>query len=195
MRGALFAAIVITPLSTVPVMAQTAPDVVVTVHPTAAAAVPTEKASLAESAARATTFKVGSTIVDVVMLSYATSNIFAGTALSAFMLGSSWLLFTTNDYLWNKYDPPPVRVDGEAFDLKAAAWRNTLKYLTFKPVIASIKLISLYLYTGSPAITGVFGLGSIVVNSGVFYANNMAWDMYDWYSTREVPPAKPASSR
>jgi hypothetical protein len=34
-------------------------------------------------------------------------------------------------------------------------WRNTAKFLTYKPVVASLKLASLYVYTGSAAIRDI----------------------------------------
>ena len=38
----------------------------------------------------------------------------------------------------------------------------------------------------------VFGTASVLTNTAVFYANNMAWDWYNWYSTAPtVAAAKP----
>jgi hypothetical protein len=37
----------------------------------------------------------------------------------------------------------------------------------------------------------MFGLASSVTNAAVFYANNMAWDFYDWYAI--VPPSAAAA--
>lgn len=163
-----------------PALAQTAPAP----HGAPAA----ESASLTHSALKATTFKVGSTITNIAVLSYATGDFVAGTGLAAFMLGASWLTYTANDYLWDKYSPPPVKqTEDQGFDATADVWRNTGKYFTYKPVIASVKLTSLYLYTGSAAIAGVFGTATVLINTGVFYANNMAWDWYDWYSRAPQP--------
>lgn len=140
-------------------------------------------ASLAHSAMKATTFKAGSTVTNLVVLSYATGGVGGGIVLSAFMLGASWVVYTANDYMWDSYAPPAQKQSqDQAFDAKAEMWRNTGKYLTFKPVVATLKLASLYVWTGSAAIAATFGTAAIVTNTVVFYVNNMAWDWYDWYS-------------
>jgi len=108
------------------------------------------------------------------------------------MLGASWVVYTTNDYMWDSYAPPTTKQSqDEAFDATADVWRNTGKYLTFKPVVASLKLASLYLWTGSAAIAATFGTAAIMTNTVVFYVNNVAWDWYDWYSA----PAPVAAER
>jgi hypothetical protein len=52
-----------------------------------------------------------------------------------------------NDYFWEKLYPPVLSKDG-SFDAQQSAWRTTLKYMTGKPVVASIKVAAIYLYTG-----------------------------------------------
>jgi uncharacterized membrane protein len=143
---------------------------------------PAPEASLSHSALKATTFKAGTVITNLTVLSYATGGLVGGMALTTFMTAASWLIYTANDYIWDSYSPPLTRQDSQPFDAGADVWRNTGKYLTYKPVIASIKLASLYVYTSSAAITAVFGTASVLTNTAVFYANNMAWDWYDWYS-------------
>ncbi len=175
MRCALLAAAVV---GLVPVASPLASDL---------AATASRPASLSHSALKATTFKAGTVMTNIAVLSYATGGLAGGAALTAFITASAWTLYTANDYLWDTYSPPPEK---QEFDARADAWRNTEKYLTYKPVIASIKLGSLYLYTGSAAVVAVFGTASILTNTVVFYANNMAWDWYDWYSA--APPAAPA---
>jgi uncharacterized membrane protein len=139
-------------------------------------------ASLTHSALKATTFKVGSTAANLGILSYAAGGIVGGAGLTTFMLGSSWLLYTANDYLWDAYAPPPVKqTEDQGFDATADVWRNTWKFATYKPVIASVKFAALYAYTSSAAITAVFGTASVLTNTAVFYLNNVAWDAYDWY--------------
>jgi uncharacterized membrane protein len=155
-------------------------------------AAPAQSASLTHSALKATTFKVGSTATNLAILSYAAGGFVGGAALSTFMLASSWVIYTANDYVWDSYSPPPTkRTEDQAFDASADVWRNTGKYLTYKPVIASIKLAALYAYTGSGVIAAVFGTASILTNTAVFYANNTAWDMYDWYSGAPVVAGAP----
>ncbi len=156
-------------------------------------AAPGNNASLTHSALKATTFKVGSTATNLAILSYAAGGIVGGAALTTFMLGASLVLYTANDYAWDSYAPPPTKqTEQQAFDATADVWRNTGKFVTYKPMIASIKLAALYAYTGSAGVTAVFGTASIFTNTVVFYANNMAWDFYDWYA---APPALATAAR
>lgn len=179
MRPALLAAVVASGLSIASAEAQTAP---------APSTAPANDASLSHSALKATTFKVGSTITNVTLLSYAAGGLVGGVALSTFMLAASWTIYTANDYLWDTYSPPPVKQEAnESFDTGSDVWRNTWKFLTYKPVVASLKLASLYVYTSSATIAVVFGTASVLTNTAVFYVNNVAWDAYDWYAAAPEP--------
>jgi uncharacterized membrane protein len=188
MRRTLFAAIVASIPTAMPALAQPAQNSAVAANPIdQPTTTPTNSASLTHSAVKATTFKIGSTATNLAILSYATGDVIGGAALTAFMLGSSWVIYTGNDYLWDSYSPPPTKQTGsEAFDATADVWRNTGKFLTYKPVVASIKLASLYVYTGSAAVATIFGTASILTNTAVFYVNNVAWDFYDWYAAAPV---------
>jgi len=181
MRQLLFATVLALPAA-MPALAQ----------PAAPGVPPAHSASLGHSALKATTFKVGSTVTNLAVLSYAAGGFVGGAALATFMLASSWVIYTANDYLWDTYSPPPTkRTEDQSFDTTADVWRNTGKFLTYKPVIASIKLAALYAYTSSAAVAVVFGTASILTNTGVFYVNNLAWDWYDWYAAtpaEAVPP-------
>lgn len=180
MRAALLAACVAGCASIAPALAQSVPV------PAAAS-----EASLSHSAMKATTFKLGTIVTNLSILSVAAGGLVGGAALTAFMTVTSWAIYTANDYAWDTYSPPPAKQDAsQSFDAGSDVWRNTGKYLTYKPVIASIKLASLYVYTGSPAIMLVFGTASVLTNTAVFYANNVAWDYYDWYAA----PAATGSS-
>ena len=195
MRPALLAAVATGCLSISPVLAQTVPSPGTvrkeTVPPVAA---PPGDASLSHSAMKATTFKVGSTVTNVTLLSYAAGGLVGGVALSTFMLAASWTIYTANDYLWDTFSPPPVRQEAnESFDTGSDVWRNTWKFVTYKPIVASLKLASLYLYTSSATIAVVFGTASVLTNTAVFYVNNVAWDAYDWYSS--PLPAAPRVKR
>jgi uncharacterized membrane protein len=179
---ALAAAILAGLLSLSPALAQTAPVQGIVGQITLAEIAPSNDASLTHSAFKATTFKLGTTVTNLTLLSYATGGVVGGVALTAFITASSWLLYTANDYAWDTYDPPPPKLAAnESFDASGDVWRNTKKFLTFKPVIASLKVASLFVWTGSVATTAVFGTAAIVTNTAVFYVNNVAWDFYDWY--------------
>lgn len=192
LRQTIFvAAVVALPAGMPASAAQPAQDPIPAV-PLAGDPAPANAASLGHSALKATTFKIGSTVSNLALLSYATGDFVGGTALAGFMLGASWVIYTANDYLWDTYSPPPAKeTASQEFDASADVWRNTGKFLTYKPIVASLKLASLYYYTGSAATAAVFGTASILTNTVVFYANNMAWDLRDWYANQPVAPAKP----
>jgi hypothetical protein len=42
----------------------------------------------------------------------------------------------------------------------------------------------------------VYGTASSVVNTGVFYANDFAWNLYDWWNSpgRAIDPSDPAKA-
>lgn len=154
-------------------------------------------ASLGHAAAKATTFKIGAFVVNMVVFSAGTGSVVGGTLLTVFNVSKSWGLFTANDYLWDRYFPTEANKDsGKSFDAKASFWRNTGKFLTYKPVDTIIKFASIYLYTGSASVMLIYGSASSILNTGVFYGNNIAWDLYDWWrSPAESPQAMPAQKR
>jgi uncharacterized membrane protein len=192
MWSALLAAVLVSCLSMGSAAAQPAPGPSASPNIAASPEAPQSRdASLSRSALKATTFKIGSTAANLAVLSYAVGGVVGGAALTGFMIASSWVLYTANDYVWDSIDPPLAKQSADqAFDQTAEIWSTTKKFLTYKPLIASVKLAALYVYTGSVAITAVFGTASILTNTGVFYLNNIAWDWYDWYVA--APPATAA---
>ena len=150
---------------------------------------PAGGASLLLSASKATTYKIGTALTNMLVFSAGTGLV-GGTVLTAFTTAQTWLIYTANDYFWDKYSPRQART-GENFDVKESAWRSTEKFLTAKPLIVAIKLASIYAWTGSLAVTLVAGTVSTVATTGVFYVNNMGWDFYEW-SQRPAGPAPAA---
>jgi uncharacterized membrane protein len=193
MWSALLAAVVVSCLSMGSALAQLVPGPSASPSITASPETPQGKdASLSHSALKATTFKIGSTAANLAVLSYAAGGVVGGATLAGFMLASSWVLYTVNDYVWDRVDPPLAKQSADQpFDPSAEVWSTTKKFLTFKPLIATVKLAALYLYTGSASVTLVFGTAAILTNTGVFYLNNIAWDWYDWYMAS--PPATAAA--
>jgi uncharacterized membrane protein len=194
MRSVLLAAVAASFLSIGPAMAQPMPgsDDLLRLAGSPEAA-QDQGASLSRSALKATTFKIGSTAANLALLSYAVGGVAGGVALSAFMIGSSWLIFTANDYIWDTIEPPAAKQTADqSFDAAGETWMTTKKFITYKPMIAAVKLASLYVYTGSAQIMLIFGTASILTNTAVFYANNIAWDWYDWYA---ATPTSTAATR
>jgi hypothetical protein len=122
MRRLWLAAMVICGLWTAPALAQVAPGPRVPLDlPRTVEAAPPRDASLGHSALKATTFKIGTTAVNFAIFSYAAGGMTAGATLSLVVLGASWTLYTVNDYLWDRYDPPSKPDAGTAFDAPADA--------------------------------------------------------------------------
>jgi uncharacterized membrane protein len=142
--------------------------------------VPASKASFTRSGLRTATYEIGNALDNLVFLSVGSGGLASGVLLTAFNTAQSWTVYTTNDYLWQKYYPPKESRDGTgAFDVQQSAWRTTLKYMTGKPVVASIKIAALYVYTGSVATAFGYGLAATAGASVIFFVNNLAWDYYD----------------
>jgi len=138
-------------------------------------------ASVPHSAMRATTYKIGTTAMNIGLLSYAFGSVAGGGAVAVAAGISSWLIFTANDYLWDRYGPPLAQpVSNGQFDPKASTWRTTLKFLTYKPLSLAQKYFWVYVYSGSVATSFTWGSITAAANAAWFYVNDMAWDWYDW---------------
>jgi uncharacterized membrane protein len=137
-------------------------------------------ASFKHSGLKTGTYEIGNAINNFAILSVGAGGLTGGLILTAFNTLQSWTVYTTNDYLWQKYYPPkPSNEDNGPFDVKQSVWRTTLKYMTGKPVVAAIKITAIYIYTGSAATAFGYGLAATAGASAVFYINNLAWDYYD----------------
>jgi len=152
------------------------------------------EASALMSATKATTYKLGTALTNMLILTAGTG-IVGGTLLTVFVTGESWLVYGVNDYLWDTYAPKAApRADG-SFDAKESAWRATEKWLTYKPVVSAFKFGAIYAWTGSVPIMLTLGTLTIVANTGVFYANNIGWDLYEWWNTPIGTPAATTAQR
>jgi hypothetical protein len=151
---------------------------------------PAGNASALLSATKATTYKIGTALTNLLILGAGTG-VVGGVVLTAFVTTESWLVYGVNDYLWDTYAPKPApRPDG-SFDAAESAWRSTEKWLTYKPVVAAAKFGAIYVWTGSVPIMLTLGTATILANTGVFYANSMGWDLYEWWTTPLVGPVAP----
>jgi uncharacterized membrane protein len=200
LRCALIAGLVAATICTPAAVAQTAtpgnPEAALAAPPGEAAGqggTSQREASLTTSATKATTFKIATVVTNMVIFSTGTASLAGGTLLTAFNVTKSWLLYTVNDYAWDTYAPLDKKPAGAStdFDASASAWRTTEKFLTYKPVDTAIKFASIYLWTGSVPAMVVLGTASSVANTVIFYANNFAWDLYDW---SRAPPGKMTAS-
>jgi hypothetical protein len=183
-----------------PAAAETAPAPPAAAPPAAAPpaaageGAPAGHASALLSASKATTYKLGTALTNMLILTAGTG-VVGGTLLTAFVTGESWLVYGVNDYLWDTYAPRPASRPDGSFDAKESAWRSTEKWLTYKPVVSVFKFGAIYAWTGSVPAMLALGTITIVANTGVFYANNIGWDLYEWWRTPLTAPAGTAALR
>ena len=155
--------------------------------PAAASPPATMEASLGHSALRATTFKAGTTFLNVGVLSFALGSATDALILSLGIGATAWTIYTANGYLWDYFDPPPVPLPGQPYDPEASAIRTTKKFATVKPIAVADKFVWLYFYTGSAMTTATWGTLTAAINLGYYYVNEMVWDWYDWTTYAAEP--------
>jgi uncharacterized membrane protein len=88
-----------------------------------------------------------------------------------------------------------VSANNESFHATSSLTRNTLKYLTFKPVVTVLNVGTIYWFTGSVAATAATGTAAVLILPLTFYLNNMLWDWYDWHSVSADTAAQPAAEK
>ena len=99
----------------------------------------------------------------------------------------------TNDYLWDRFYPNTnVAANGDSFSTISSLGRNTAKFLTFKPAVVAADWTVIYLYTGSLGSMLTMGPAYSLLAPATFYANNVAWDWYDWWGTSSTEAVSPA---
>ena len=148
------------------------------------------EASVSHAAAKGLTFRIGSILKHILIFSVGTGSVTAGGALTVITAASGYVVYTTNDYVWDWYSPNTnLAANNAKFNTSQSLWRNTEKYFTLKPVEMAVTWSLIYAYTGSWAAALAMGSASAIAGPLVFYANNVAWDWYDWYSH----PANPNS--
>lgn len=165
-------------------------------EPAASAAVqdstPASKASFAHSGLKTVTYEIGNTLNNFGILSVGAGGLAGGVLLTAFNTMQSWTVYTTNDYLWERFSPPAAIKDGaQSFDAQQSFWRTAFKYMTGKPVVASIKMLALYVYTGSAVTAVAYGAAATAGASVIFFANNIVWDFYDHVAIRAPSAPEP----
>jgi hypothetical protein len=142
-----------------------------------------KRPSIGHSMAKGATLKIGTTFALAAVYFAGTGSMAATGMLTAINTLGSYAIYVGNEYLWDTVAPVPDAATGAGgFDASASLWRNTGKYLTFKPAVAAFGWASVYWYTGSVASMVTMGSVTTLVLPAVFYINNVGWDWYDWYS-------------
>ena len=147
-------------------------------------AVQAAPASLGHAAIKGVTLKLANAAVSMGIFYTGTGSMIASSALSLLIAATSYSVYVTNDYLWDRFSPNTnVAANNQPFQTTTSLGRNTLKFLTFKPAVVTADWTAIYLYTGSWASTLAMGSAWSLLTPVGFYANNTAWDWYDWWST------------
>ena len=141
-------------------------------------------ASVGHSAVKGVTLKVINGLAAMAVFTTGTGSLAAGSILSAAVAASSYTVFVVNDYLWDRYFPNTnLAANNQSFSPFWSLSRNTAKFVTFKPAVMTADWSVIYLYTGSWFSTFTLGPAYSILSPLTFYANNVAWDWYDWYSS------------
>jgi uncharacterized membrane protein len=161
-----------------------------TPHATSSAPIQQQaSASLGHAAAKGVSLKIINGVVGMAVFTTGTGSLAAGSVLAASVAATSFSVFVINDYIWDHYFPNTnIAANNESFNAAWSIGRNTAKFLTFKPAVMVADWSAIYLYTGSMASTLTMGPAYSLLSPVTFYANNVAWDWYDWWST--PAPAK-----
>lgn len=155
-------------------------------------------ASFGHAAAKGVTLKALNGLLAMAVFTTGTGSLAAGSVLSTAVVATSYAVFVANDYLWDRFYPNTnVAANGMSFNTVGSLGRNTLKFLTFKPAVVAADWSVIYLYTGSLGSMLTMGPAYSLLAPATFYANNVGWDWYDWWSTSgqagPASAAKPAS--
>jgi uncharacterized membrane protein len=140
--------------------------------------------TIGHAAAKGVTLKVINGVAGLAVFSTGTGSLVAGGVLAAAVAASSFTVFVANDYIWDRFFPNTnLAANNQSFNAVWSVGRNTAKFLTFKPAVVAVDWSVIYLYTGSLASTLTMGPAYSILAPLTFYANNVAWDWYDWWST------------
>jgi uncharacterized membrane protein len=135
------------------------------------------------------TLKAATTGVAAAIYYVGTGSLLDMGTLTALSTAGTYAIYVANEYLWDAFSPDTgVSGNRQTFDAPASLWRNTWKYLTFKPTVAAFNWGLVYAYTGSVSAMITLGSAGTIAIPLVYYANNVAWDWYDWHTAASGLP-------
>ncbi len=142
---------------------------------------PAPTATLSHTFAKSTTLTAASVVVYTAIFALGTGDLASAAVLTAGSAAAAFTIYPANEYLWDYYSPVhPATTENGSFDVAASLWRNTTKYVTWKAGIVGAKFTWIYAYTGSFTSMLALGGATSLALPVTFYANNVAWDWYDW---------------
>ena len=151
------------------------------------------QASISSSAARATTFEIAKFCSNTVIFSIGASSVAGGASLATFLLTKSWLIYTLSDYFWdvNRSHSENNLENNIDFNAGSNFQTTTNKFLTYQSINTAIRFVAIYALSGSTEAVFLYGGASTAVNSGLFFLNNYAWDLYESSFTQIASPVAP----
>jgi hypothetical protein len=141
-------------------------------------------ASITHVLAKTVTQQLTAGSVFMTIFSLGTGSLVGGGVLTVGLLAVASVWYPANEFLWDYYTPNTnLRVNKEAFNTSSSLWRTTWKYVTFTTGTTTARVVAVYAYTGSVYSTATMASAILLIMPLVFYANDTAWDLYDWYSS------------
>jgi uncharacterized membrane protein len=141
-------------------------------------------ASITHVIAKTVTQQLAAGSVIMTIFSLGTGSLVGGGVLTVGLIAVASVWYPANEFLWDYYSPNTnLRVNNEAFNTSSSLWRTTWKYLTFTTSTTTARVATIYAYTGSVYSTATMASATLLIMPLVFYANDTAWDWYDWYSS------------
>jgi uncharacterized membrane protein len=147
-------------------------------------------ASLSHSAYKGLTLKAISVTTSFFIFAAGTGSATTGGLMAAINGVGSFLIFTGNDYGWDHFFPNTNLSTNGQFGMLSSLSRNTLKYLTLKPMLTALNVGIVYAFTDTLAATVGTSTAAILLLPGAFYVNNTLWDWYDWAHPPAQQPAR-----
>ena len=149
-------------------------------------------ASLSHSALKAATLKAISVTGSFFIFAAGTGSAATGGVMAAVNGVASYLIVVGNDYGWDHFYPNTNLSTNGQFGMFSSLSRNTLKYITLKPMLTVLNVGVVYAFTDTLAATVGTSTAVILLLPASFYVNNTLWDWYDWSHppTQQPAPAK-----
>jgi len=152
-------------------------------------------ASIGHSALKGVTLKIISITTSFFIFAAGTGSVTTGGLMAVINGVASYFIYTGNDFAWDYFYPNTnLKTNEQHFGLLSSLSRNTLKYITFKPMVTALNIGIIYAYTDTLFATAATSTAAIIVLPMSFYANNMLWDWYDYAHAPKGQAAQPKAA-
>jgi uncharacterized membrane protein len=154
-------------------------------------------ASLSHSALKGVTLKAISITTSFFIFTAGTGSAAVGGLMAGLNGVGGLLIYTGNDYAWDYFSPNTnLSTNQQSFGVFSSLSRNTLKYITLKPMLTVLNVGIIYAFTETLAATAATSTAAIILLPAAFYLNNTLWDWHDWYYPPQAQETKqPAAAK